>query len=232
MANELEIEGANVQEAINKGLEKLSVKREQIEVKILAEGASGLFGLVGSKPAKVRIKLKIQDNLKSSKVKDNKKPEQQSSQIEDKKKKALEVTNTVLKLMKLDCITTTVEADDEAIKIIIDGNDKRILIGRDGQTLHALQLIISLIMGKDPDSRIRIELDVDNYQKRRKDQLTQLALKTAEQVQISGETQSLNPMSSRDRLVIHMALKDNEDIETYSDGEGNTRKVYVKLKKH
>lgn len=233
---EIEVEGANVKDAIEEGLKKLGAKREDIEIKILDEGTTGLFGLVGSKAAKVRVKLKNPGNT-APPAEENVENKSNNTDLADTPaenkdivKAITEVSLELMKRMKLDNMSASVRYEDGSYKTDIDGDDKRLLIGKNGQTLNAFQLILSLIISRDHATKVRLDVDIDEYQKRRNEQLVQLAHKIAEKVKSSGEPEKLEPMSSRDRMVIHMALKDVSGVETMSEGRGSSRRIYVKVK--
>ncbi len=102
-----------------------------------------------------------------------------------------------------------------------------ILIGRHGETLHALQLLLGLMINRKRDSWVQITVDVDGYRKRREEQLVALANRIAEKVQYLKEPIALNPMPASDRRIIHMALVDTEGVVSESTGSGRQRKIVV-----
>ena len=117
------------------------------------------------------------------------------------------------------------------ILVEIHGNDLSILIGRKSEILDALQYITSLIVGKELDRWVPLQIDVEGYRMRRERVLRQLAHRLADQVVSTGRKQVLEPMPANERRVIHMELRDHQKVTTESTGEEPNRKVTILLKK-
>ncbi|HJS20693.1 MAG TPA: RNA-binding cell elongation regulator Jag/EloR [Anaerolineales bacterium] len=113
------------------------------------------------------------------------------------------------------------------IHVDIRGKDLSILIGRRSETLSAFQYIASLIVGKETQQFVQLIVDVEGYRDRREKQLIQMAKRMADQVTKSGRRQTLEPMPSSERRVIHIALRDHPDVKTESTGEEPYRKVVI-----
>ena len=113
------------------------------------------------------------------------------------------------------------------IHVDIRGNDLSVLIGRRSETLSAFQYVASLIVGKETQQFIQLVVDVEGYRDRREKQLVQMAKRMADQVSKSGRRQTLEPMPSSERRVIHIALRDHPDVKTESTGEEPYRKVVI-----
>lgn len=126
---------------------------------------------------------------------------------------------------------------EEPLILNIRGADERsssalsVLIGRRGETLAALQLLIHLIVSKQGDTRERVIVDVEGYRHRREDNLRSMAHRIAQQVRDSGRAIMLEAMPPNERRIVHMALADFDDISTESEGEGDQRRVVVSLKR-
>lgn len=114
-----------------------------------------------------------------------------------------------------------------SIRVDIRGNDLSVLIGRRSETLAAFQYIASLIVGKDTQQFVQLTVDVEGYRDRREKQLIQMAKRMADQVAKSGRRQTLEPMPSGERRIIHIALRDHPDVKTESTGEEPYRKVMI-----
>jgi spoIIIJ-associated protein len=114
-----------------------------------------------------------------------------------------------------------------SIHVDIRGNDLSILIGRRSETLNAFQYIASLIVGKEMQDWVQLVIDVEGYRDRREKQLIQMAKRMAEQVVKTGRRQTLEPMPSAERRIIHIALRDHPDVMTESTGEEPYRKVTI-----
>jgi len=205
----IETTGKTVEEALKAALQQLGVGPERVEYEVLEAPSKGLFGLIGSKPAKIRVTVKPLDRVAIAK----------------------EFLQKVLTHMK---VNVTIEKLTHGDSVILNmrGDDLGILIGKHGQTLDALQYLTNLVANKEPgDDRIRIILDVEDYRQRRAATLTSLALRLADKVKRRGEKVVLEPMSPHERKIIHMALQGDSRIHTYSEGEEPYRKVVIALKK-
>lgn len=125
---------------------------------------------------------------------------------------------------------------EEPLILNIRGADERsssalsVLIGRRGETLAALQLLMHLVVSKQGDTRERVIVDVEGYRHRREENLRSMAQRIAQQVRTSGRAVMLEAMPPNERRIVHMALADFEDISTESEGEGDQRRVVVSLK--
>ena len=126
---------------------------------------------------------------------------------------------------------------EEPLVLNIRGADERsasalsVLIGRRGETLAALQLLLHLVISRQADTRDRVVVDVEGYRQRREENLRSMAQRIAEQVRSSGRAVMLEAMPPNERRIVHMALADYEDISTESEGEGDQRRVVVSLKR-
>lgn len=142
------------------------------------------------------------------------------------------VISKMLHLLKLEAQVSAhygaVERDGRRhINVDIRGNDLGVLIGRRSETLAAFQYIASLIVGKDTQQFIQLTVDVEGYRERREKQLIQMAKRMADQVAKSGRRQTLEPMPSGERRIIHIALRDHPDVKTESTGDDPYRKVTI-----
>ena len=113
------------------------------------------------------------------------------------------------------------------IHVDIRGKDLSVLIGRRSETLGAFQYIASLIVGKETQQFVQLVVDVEGYRDRREKQLIQMAKRMADQVSKTGRRQTLEPMPSSERRIIHIALRDHPDVKTESTGEDPYRKVVI-----
>ena len=149
---------------------------------------------------------------------------------------AREVVTDLLSKMKVHAKVTTHygesdnQADTRPIMVEIHGNDLSILIGRKSETLNALQYISSLIVGKELERWVPIQVDVEGYRARRGRMLRQLARRMADQAVSTGRRQILEPMPANERRIVHMELHDHPEVTTESIGEEPNRKVTIILK--
>ncbi len=119
------------------------------------------------------------------------------------------------------------EDSDRPLNLNVVGDDLGILIGRNGETLASIQYLIRLMINQELHRWKNIVIDVDGYKQRRAEQLSQLALRLADQVVASGRPVSLEPMPASERRLVHIALRNHEHVYTASTGEDNRRKVQI-----
>ncbi|MBQ9233794.1 MAG: protein jag [Lachnospiraceae bacterium] len=203
-----EFKAKTVEEAITAASLEFGVASEDLDYEVVEKGSTGFLGL-GSKPAIINARKK-------------------ESFIDDIK----EYLDNLFKAMDIE---TNINIDfDEAegtMNIDLEGPDMGILIGKRGQTLDALQYLISLFVNKKSESYIRVKLDTENYRARRKDTLENLARNIAFKVKRTRRTFTLEPMNPYERRIIHSALQNDKYVATRSEGEEPYRKVVVYLKK-
>ncbi len=192
------VECASVEEAKAKGAELWGISVDDIDASVLSEDKK-LFGLLGS-----TYKIEI-------------KPFAPVSYI-----KSCHFVNEVLDKMELDLIPELTE--DGMINLV--GEDAGVVIGRYGETLKALEYITNLVCHDDMSTR-RVRFDCGGYRDRREQTLKRLADSIAREAKHKGSPVSLEPMSSWERRLIHIALRDNKDVETRSIGEEPMRRVLV-----
>ncbi|HOQ36804.1 MAG TPA: RNA-binding cell elongation regulator Jag/EloR [Acetivibrio sp.] len=206
MPNYIEKSAKSVQEAIDAALIELNANRENVEVEILDEGAKGIFGLIGSKQARVRVTLK-----------------------ETGGEKAKKFLLDLFSKMKVNA-DVSVEEKDDSILIKIEGEDIGIVIGRRGETLDSLQYLTSLVVNKSKENYKRVVIDIENYRQKREETLVKLANKLADRVMKYKKNITLEPMNPYERRVIHSSLQNHKYVQTYSVGDEPNRKVIITLK--
>ncbi|MBD3176379.1 MAG: KH domain-containing protein [Armatimonadia bacterium] len=143
---------------------------------------------------------------------------------------ARKVVQQLVDLMGLAAMATVAEESDEQIIIDMAGADIGILIGRRGETLQALQLIAAALFHRETESDVRLIVDAEGYRDRRSDSLTEKAKQIADEVRSSGKEAVLDSLSAFERRVVHLALSEDPDIYTYSEGEGRERVLVISPK--
>ena len=128
-------------------------------------------------------------------------------------------------------ITSKYNTNDGCLEVAFEGEDMGILIGKRGQTLDSLQYLTSLVVNKGKTNYIRVKLDTEDYRRRRKETLENLARGIAYKVKKTRKPVVLEPMNPYERRIIHSALQGNKYVETVSEGEEPYRHVVVKLKR-
>ena len=223
--------GKTVEEAVALALKELHVTEHDVTVEVLEQPKSGFLGLIGARPAKVAVTL----------IKKEEPAQEENITVETEEAAAIigEDPITVGKAFLMDVfekmnLTVGVEVEEKEEIVLFDlkGNDLGILIGRHGQTLDALQYLTNLAANKNAgEGRIRIVLDVEDYRKRREETLVRLAQRLANKVKRRNQRIVLEPMSRHERKIIHMALQDDPQIVTYSEGEEPYRKIVIAAKR-
>lgn len=203
----IEVTGKNVQEAIENGLRELKVKEDKVEVEVIESGSKGIFGL-GAKAAKVKLTLK-----------------------NDYSGTAKEFLRDVLNKMDIKA-EIHIKEEDDVIRVDLIGPDMGILIGYRGETLDALQYLLSLVINKEnkENDYKKVILDTENYRKKREETLIRLANKLAYKVNKYNKSVTLEPMNPYERRIIHAALQNHPHVTTHSQGEEPYRKVVIELK--
>lgn len=251
---EIEVRGADVEKAIEAGLQKLGLSRSDVIIDVIDEGSRGLLG-IGSRDAVVRLMaLSPQPQMPVAKpaaktavpspkpapkretavsTKANGNHEEIIEADPEEKAVALEVMKTLLEKMDIQAeISTSISDPDDLtgrkVNVIdVDGDDLGVLIGPRGETLNAVQYLARLMVGNQMQKRASFVVDVEGYRKRRQQALARLAERMAKKVVTRRRPVSLEPMPPHERRIIHMTLRDNDEVYTQSSGEGKRRKVRI-----
>lgn len=199
--------GKSVEEAVRLALSELGATVNDVSVEVLSEPTKGLFGILGGKPAVVKVTVK-----------------------ESLGERARVLVKKIIKSMGLDG-SVVVQENERMIEIEVNGDRMGTLIGRRGETLNALQYIVGLAVNKGEGEKKRVQIDVGGYRKKRDETLRELAMKLADKAKQRGRSVALEPMSPHERRVIHMALKSRNDIYSFSEGEEPFRKIVISPRK-
>lgn len=204
----IEVTGKTVDDAITEALVKLGTTSDQIEYEVIEKGSTGFLGIARRDAIiKVRKKFTIEDSIK-------------------------DFLNQVFDAMGMEVeILVTKEDDEKNINVELKGKDMGVLIGKRGQTLDSLQYLTNLVVNKQSDSYVKIKLDTEDYRKRRRETLENLARNIAYKVKRTKRPVSLEPMNPFERRVIHSALQNDRYVTTHSEGEEPYRHVVVTLKR-
>ncbi len=204
----IEVSAKNVDDAITQATIQLGVTSDQLEYEVLDKGSAGFLG-IGSKNAviKVRKKFSMDENV-------------------------IEFLSSVFDAMKMEVeILVEVNEEEHSIDVELKGDDMGILIGKRGQTLDSLQYLTNLAINKHSDDYYKVKIDTENYRKRRKETLENLAKNIAYKVKRTKRPVSLEPMNPFERRIIHSALQNDRYVTTHSEGDEPFRHVVVTLKK-
>ena len=251
----LEIIAPTVEEALAQGLAQLGLPAEAISMEVLDAGSKGLFGL-GGRQVRVRLTVKSDEetvppapaskpdrkpapvSVRESRP-EPKKPvpvpvseDEDSAEPDELLNLAEETVSKLLYHMKMQAQVSAhyEESDREdrrTIHVDVRGDDLSILIGRRSETLNAFQYVASLMVGKEVQQWVQLVVDVEGYRSRRESQLRRMAQRMAEQAIKTGRRQVLEPMSSNERRIIHIELREHPAVTTESIGEDPYRKVTI-----
>lgn len=200
------VTGKSIDEAVDSGLKQLNAAKDRVKIHVIEEPSKGLFGLIGSKEAKVELEL-----------------------IPDAVEEAERFLSDVFRVMDLQVAIDRQEGE-QAVTLQLNGSELGILIGRRGQTLDSLQYLVNIVANRHADSHVRIILDAENFRERRKQTLEQLALRLADRVVKTRKEVVLEPMPPNERKIIHSKLQDHPKVKTVSIGEEPNRRVSIILK--
>jgi len=248
MKREAVIEAASVEEAIDAALEELGVQQDAVEYEVESEPGRKMFGLGGDKGARVRVWLKegfvkeMETSEESDEVSDDvddvapqprvdgiaETPSDLSDEELDKvADEAVLVIQTIVGAFGLETSVEEYEGDENELILDVVGSDLGVLIGRHGRTLDAMQTLVSAVTNRRLGFRYPVLVDVEGYRNRRRVKLEEIGRRAADRVGRSGEPVKLRPMSSYERKMIHMALRNDQRITTSSEGEEPFRQVVV-----
>ncbi|MCX7642249.1 MAG: protein jag [Armatimonadetes bacterium] len=200
---QVEVTGKTVEEAIQQALRQLGVTRDQVEIEVLESGTPGIFG-IGAEPARVRVTIK---NSPSTFVKG--------------------LLNAIVQFAGWDLTVEEPIVREGEIYINMEGSDAGLIIGKRGDTLNALQLIVQSAVAKRFPQSIRVVLDASKYRERRRAAIIQLALNAAEKARSQKRLVRLRNLTAAERRIVHMTLQSDPTVFTLSEGEGDNRVVIV-----
>ena len=225
-------EGKTSTEAIEKALKELKLKKEDVEINILKDEKRSFFSILDPRIVKVEIikKEKNEKEINEIKIKKEKKA-MSTGAIEKAKENISQFLKVFLKQISTEDLKYNILNDDFYITVEILGENTNSLIGYRGETLNALQTLLSSIANKNIEEKVRVILDISGYKDKRKKVLEELADKISKTVIKTGKKVTLEPMPAYERKIIHSRLQNNKKVTTESIGEEPHRKIIVELKR-
>lgn len=239
MTREVEGRGATVEEAIQDALAELGVSEQQAEVEIVNEPRGGFLGVGGQEavvilrtdepvpgPGADRGEAPPPRVAPMSRVI----PEDELEELEAQADSAADFLEELLGHMGIDAVAEPSEHRGHMYVDIVDGPDAdmAVLIGRNGQTLDAIQELTRMVVSRRLDTRVRVIVDVQDHRKHREDQLVENARHQADLVLDTGREAELAPMNPFERKLVHDALAELPGVETSSRGEEPNRFVVIR----
>lgn len=238
MPNSIISEGKTTNEAIENGLKKLNVRKNQVEIKVLEnEDKRSFFSILA--PRVVKVELTVKEDVKE----ENKNEKNEKNETVIVKKELKEISDKDLEIAENNVKTFLDEFSKSAnlsvdykitknpygLNVDLKGADIGFLIGYRGETLYAFQNIISAIASKGLENRVRLILDIEGYKEKREKTLEDLAEKIARTVVKTRRDVTLEPMQAYERKIIHSKLQNNKKVTTKSIGEEPRRRVVISL---
>lgn len=250
-----EFSGKTVEDAITEACTKFTVTSDRLDYEVVDKGSSGFLGL-NSHLAIIKARVKsegadaAEENEKESVSEANENKEAVVLTSEEKKEESTTTKrsadfseektdgiiknflNDVFKAMDMEVtVTTKFDKEENSVDVDLEGKDMGVLIGKRGQTLDSLQYLLSLVVNKESNDYIRVKVDTENYRKRRKETLENLAKNLSYKVKRTRRSVSLESMNPYERRIIHSALQNDKFVTTHSEGEEPFRRVVITLKR-
>lgn len=235
-------EGRTSTEAIENGLNKLGVSKDRVEIKILENNDKrSFFSILAPRVVKVEMTLKegtkhIENNKheKQNKIEENK-PHVKKEKIYLKPEELEIATKNLTTFLddfvsKVSDMQYNIHSDEEYIYVDMDGANSGTFIGYRGETLNAMQTVLTSIANRNLETKAHVILNIANYREKRKKSLEELADKLSKTVLKTGKQVILEPMSAYERKIIHNRLQTSDEVKTYSIGEEPYRKVVISKK--
>lgn len=205
----IEVSAKTVDDAITEALIKLGTTSDKIEYEVIEKGSAGFLGIARKDAViKVRKKNDLEDNIR-------------------------DFLSSVFKAMDLE-VEIFIEKDEanNTVNVELKGAEMGVLIGKRGQTLDSLQYLTNLAVNKHAENYVKVKIDTEDYRKRRRETLENLAKNIAYKVKRTKHSVSLEPMNPFERRVIHSTLQNDKFVTTHSEGEEPYRHVVVTLKRY
>ena len=223
-------EGKTTNEAIENGLKQLKVSKDRVEIKVLEnEEKRSFFSILA--PRVVKVELTLKEDAKGAKIQEKREIKLTKQEQEKAKENIEKFLKDFMRNLPEDTkyeITT----EESGLKVSLTNDNLGYLIGYRGETLYALQSIMTAIAGKGIEQKVRVILDIEGYKDKREKTLEDLAQKVAKTVIRTKKPIKLEPMQAYERKIIHSKLQQNSKVETTSVGEEPHRRIIVSLKKN
>ena len=223
-------EGKTTNEAIENGLKQLKVSKDRVEIKVLEnEEKRSFFSILA--PRVVKVELTLKEDAKGAKIQEKREIKLTKQEQEKAKENIEKFLKDFMRNLPEDTkyeITT----EESGLKVSLTNDNLGYLIGYRGETLYALQSIMTAIAGKGIEQKVRVILDIEGYKAKREKTLEDLAEKVAKTVIRTKKPIKLEPMQAYERKIIHSKLQQNSRVETTSVGEEPHRRIIVSLKKN
>lgn len=227
----IELTGKTIEEIRVQAAAELGIPEDQVELEIIEE-KRGLLGLLGG-GLTARATAKEAAGPVTEAVEEAQEPVEPETvpdaeaQLARLANRAEEVSNEILRLMTVDVTARAAEIGQEEVKVDLSGDDIALVIGKHGDTLDALQLLVAIVANRQSELNARVVLDAEGYRDRRRRSLEATALEHAARARETQREVVIRDLKAYERRIVHLALRDDPAIETYSEGEGRHRNLVI-----
>jgi len=235
MTAELEFTGRNIQKAVQLAAKTFGIHDKDVKYEIISHGATGIFGLTGIKKARIKVRrdpteiladeVPLTADHEVALAEDGNTSEAMIG-LEEGQKIGEAVLRRIVDAISPES-TITIEKSAQTLRFHIVGGESSILIGKRGQTLEAIQLIVDKAVHRLDGNRGRLQVDVEGYLAKKKMGLVRTAERLAQKVAAKGSPTSIGYLNAQDRRIVHIALKKDPKVRTQSVGEGPIRKLMI-----
>lgn len=243
-----EFEGKTVERAVQKACEELNLPKEKLRHDVISYGSTGIFGLVGTKKARIRVTVPdaVPEPVQTLKKEDPTLAPETAGPVTAEAPRVEPASDACVLYMASDdprvvgkeALQRILDAVTDDAQILIEersgrflfnvkGGNSAVLIGKRGQTLEAIQYLVEKIVNKGTEERVRVQVDVEGYLKNRRVNLQKLAGRMAEKVKRTGKPATIGQMNAHDRRIVHVALREDSAVRTQSMGDGYLRKLVI-----
>ncbi|MBO5141871.1 MAG: Jag N-terminal domain-containing protein [Clostridia bacterium] len=230
MAKVVEGVGKTYDEAVKNGLDKIGLSENEVTIEIVKEPKKTFFSIL--EPRQVKVTITEKEIVKKSNENAEKRKEVvelDKDDLEMIENKIRGFLNDYLSKLEVD-LQIEMKYENGILYVSINGESSGLIIGHRGDTLEALQILVSAIANKGRQDYLKVIIDSENYREKRTNSLKELALRQANQVIKKKKSHTFEPMSAFERKAIHTALQDHPKVKTHSVGEEPYRKVVISLK--
>ena len=213
MENFKEFHGKDLQDALQRAATELDRPKSEIDYEVVEEGRKGWFLGMGGRSFTIRVRMA--------------RPASYETPPEDGHVELIEsIVADLMRGMHMD-VSHRVRQEGDSLRVEISGADREYLIDPEGETLNALQFLLTRMSRGNLPEGMRIVVDSDGFRKRREEDLVRLAREAADRVVKEGEPERLAPMNPYERRLVHTALRDRNDVVTRSTGDGFLKRVSI-----
>ena len=236
MTADLEFTGRNVQKAVQLAAKTLGIHDKDVKYKIISHGSTGIFGLAGIKKARIKVRPDPKTQIHADEAllvgdhdvtpRESGDPPEATIDLDEGQQVGEAVLRRIVDAISPES-TITIGKNAHTLKFHIEGGQSGVLIGKRGQTLEAIQLLVDKAVRRLDGNKVRYQVDVEGYLAKKKMGLVRTAERLAQKAAAKGNPTSIGYLNAQDRRIVHIALKKDPKVRTQSVGEGPIRKLMI-----